>query len=405
MILLRNTLVKATVCLVAAMTFSTAGVGAFLSSSPSPSLPSLLVLKFQQPVLVRPYHKQASNWFGIRSRKSPMKVSTVDIEEASLAEKVSDEREDSISRVTNLEPDWNILSNMDDSQTKELTRKIINGIFLAAAFGYALFTILNIDHEITRGWTQSEIAMRIPLDNWSNYESSLESKPVFTKTLINVIIYLLGDWLSQTAFQGKNVLDFDVARTLRNGFIGLCFGPLVHQYYEFSDSILPVEGGIMNRVEKIFMDQTIYLTVKCSIYISAVGLLQGDDWPTVKQNVKDRIGGIVLTAWKFWPLVHCITYTLIPARHRILWVNSVDLIWNAILATQVTKEKEPAKEPDLVPILEATESLLATEQVVDNSEQLLQEVVQSLSHDEQLELFHESEISSVQNVNVTATSM
>jgi hypothetical protein len=91
------------------------------------------------------------------------------------------------------------------------------------------------------------------------------------------------------------------------------------------------------------MDQTVYLVVKCSIYISAVGLLKGDSWDDVKQNVQDRIGGIVVTAWKFWPLVHCITYGLIPARHRILWVNSVDLIWNAILASKAQRQEN---EPD-----------------------------------------------------------
>lgn len=175
-------------------------------------------------------------------------------------------------------------------------QKIINLLFLSAAFGYAIYTILNIDSGMTRGWSASEIAMRIPLDNWGAYESYLANKPIVTKTLINVIIYLLGDWLSQTAFQGKNVLEFDISRTLRNGFIGLCFGPLVHQYYEFSDAILPPENGMLTRLQKIFMDQTIYLTVKCSVYISAVGLLAGEDLATVKQSVKDRIGGVVLTA-------------------------------------------------------------------------------------------------------------
>ena len=160
----------------------------------------------------------------------------------------------------------------DPDETKQ---KIINGILLAVSFGYAAFTILNIDSGMTRGWTQSEIAMRIPLDNWLGYESSLAEKPIYTKTLINVVIYLLGDWLSQTLFQGKNVLDFDASRTLKNGFIGLCFGPLVHEYYQFSDHILPVDGpnSLMYRIEKIFMDQTIYLTVKASIYVAAVSLL------------------------------------------------------------------------------------------------------------------------------------
>jgi protein Mpv17 len=244
------------------------------------------------------------------------------------------------------EPDPASNADLMDPEWKDLKKKLFNGTLLAVSFGFVIFTVLNIDHGMTRGWTQSEIAMRIPLDNWANYESSLEEKPIFTKTLINVVIYLLGDWLSQTLFQKKNVLDFDASRTLRNGFIGLCFGPLVHEYYQFSDHILPVEGGIWNRVEKILMDQTIYLTVKCSVYISAVGLLQGDDWSTVKQTVKDRIGGIVFTAWKFWPLVHCITYSVIPAQHRILWVNSVDLIWNAILASMSQKEEPKGDSTD-----------------------------------------------------------
>jgi Mpv17 / PMP22 family len=99
-----------------------------------------------------------------------------------------------------------------------------------------------------------------------------------------------------------------------------------------------VEAGLSNRIQKVIMDQTIYLVVKCSIYISAVGLLAGDDWETCQQRVKDKIGGVVITAWKFWPLVHCITYSVIPARHRILWVNCVDLIWNAILASKAQKD-------------------------------------------------------------------
>jgi hypothetical protein len=160
----------------------------------------------------------------------------------------------------------------NNSDEEIIKQKILNGVLLAVTFGYAAYTIFNIDAGMTRGWTQSEIAMRIPLDNWSNYESSLAEKPVYTKTLINVVIYLLGDWLSQTVFQKKNVLDFDASRTLKNGLIGLCFGPLVHEYYQFSDHILPPDT-MVNRVEKIFMDQTIYLSVKASIYVAAVTLL------------------------------------------------------------------------------------------------------------------------------------
>lgn len=111
----------------------------------------------------------------------------------------------------------------------------------------------------------------------------------------------------------------------------------------------------MNRVEKILMDQTIYLSIKCSIYIFAVGVLSGDSVETATTTVKDKIGGVVLTAWKFWPLVHCVTYGLIPARHRILWVNSVDLIWNAILASQAQKG---GAEPEAIENEEIKESAM-----------------------------------------------
>jgi protein Mpv17 len=207
-----------------------------------------------------------------------------------------------------------------------------------------------------------EIAMRIPMDTWAGYESALEDKPVATKTMINVVIYLLGDWLSQTVFQKRNILDFDAKRTLRNGFIGLCFGPLVHLYYEFSDTILPLtDGDLWTRGEKILMDQTIYLAVKCSIYIAAVSLLQGDSFDTAKDNVKGRLGGIVVTAWKFWPLVHCLTYSVIPSRHRILWVNMIDLIWNAILASMASKKVPSPDEEAALAQAEAAALMMSEE--------------------------------------------
>lgn len=273
----------------------------------------------------------------------------VNLRMASTSPKLEEYMDDTL-KGENKDSDSNSNSNADESlvlmeSELDATTKFWNAVLLITAFGYALYSLVNIDHGMMRGWTQSEVALRIPLDNWASYESSLNNKPVWTKTFINVIIYLLGDWLSQTVFAKKPILEFDASRTLRNGFIGLCFGPLVHLYYEFSDHILPVEEGI-NRLYKIGMDQTIYLSVKCSIYIMAVNLLAGESFGTAKDTVKNKLPNIMVTAWKFWPLIHCVTYGVIPARHRILWVNSVDLIWNAILATQTSQKDNDDDDDD-----------------------------------------------------------
>ena len=56
------------------------------------------------------------------------------------------------------------------------------------------------------------------------------------------------------------------------------------------------------------MDQTLYLTIKCSIYVYIVSLLNGDGFDSALSNVQTRIKPVVFTAWKFWPAVHCLTY-------------------------------------------------------------------------------------------------
>ena len=40
------------------------------------------------------------------------------------------------------------------------------------------------------------------------------------------------------------------------------------------------------------------------------------------------------------------TYSVIPAQHRILWVNSVDLVWNAILASLSNQDEVTLIEDD-----------------------------------------------------------
>lgn len=212
-------------------------------------------------------------------------------------------------------------------------RKWVNLSILAVlgAAGVGLF--VTVDSEVWRGWTWQEILLRIPYDNWNAYEGGLMTHPILTKTIINIVIYLLGDWMSQVEWgRTGNVLEFDLARTLRNGLIGAFFGPLVHWYYEFSDVILPMDVPI-NRILKIVMDQSVYFVSKCSAYIALVGLLRGDSGEQVVSDVRQRLWPVVSRGWRFWPLAHIVTYGVIPPRHRVLWVNCLDLIWSSILAS------------------------------------------------------------------------
>ncbi len=88
--------------------------------------------------------------------------------------------------------------------------------------------------------------------------------------------------------------------------------------------------------------------------------------------------GIVTTAWKFWPLVHCLTYTVVPAQHRILWVNCVDLFWNAILASMTGAKSSKNNTEDTVQLEDVMQTndlssamLLKQELILVNTEDSL----------------------------------
>jgi len=232
-----------------------------------------------------------------------------------------------------------------ESLAAQTTGRFLNVLLVAGSVGYAAMSVFAVDASIWRGWTLQEVLYTLPRDNWLGYEGALRANPVGTKTVINVVIYLLGDYLAQVAWTKQTdklpdrFVTFDAWRTARNGFIALIFGPLVHYYYQLSDTILPMTS-IQNRLAKVVMDQTIYLSVKAAAYIGLTSVLAGESPKDAATAIREKLPTVLLTAWRFWPAVHIVTYGVIPARHRVLWVNCVDLVWSSILALLVINKQE-----------------------------------------------------------------
>ncbi|KAG8466716.1 hypothetical protein KFE25_008095 [Diacronema lutheri] len=229
-----------------------------------------------------------------------------------------------------LEPDMGLGPRFDDF-TKLLS--------VCTILGLAAYRFFSVDADLSRGWTAFEVMQRLLPDNWNEYETALKSDPVLTKTTINTVIYTLADWLAQV-LEGRKPLEFDERRLLRSAAIGLIFGPITCAYYEWSDHILD-PYVVSNRPLKILMDQSVYAASKYTMFVAlrelfsgtepaeAVGVARKSTWPLLKRG------------WRFWPAVHMVTYSVIPPRHRVLWVNCADLVWVTILS--LFKAQEDAK--------------------------------------------------------------
>jgi len=225
--------------------------------------------------------------------------------------------------------------------------KTINAIVLILFATFLILKLVLVDSQSWRGWSAEEIALRIPISNWREYENGLFDSPVSTKTIINTVIYLAGDWLAQIQWGKKSLTQFDISQTLRNGLIAMFLGPVIHFYYQFSDSILP-QGDAINGARKIVMDSSIFATVKTFVYLFLVGFLKGDPIISAGENAKQKLLPCLITGWKFWPLAHCLTYSVIPPRHRVLWVNMLDLFWSSILASMANPVSSTQKNNENV---------------------------------------------------------
>jgi Mpv17 / PMP22 family len=108
------------------------------------------------------------------------------------------------------------------------------------------------------------------------------------------------------------------------------------------------------RYEKLTLP---FLRLPCdnrnSCYIILIGLMKFDSPGVISQDVKRTTIPLILSGLKLWPLAHCVTYGLVPVENRLLWVDTVEILWVTILATQaagtgamdeassVVEEKDP----------------------------------------------------------------
>lgn len=161
------------------------------------------------------------------------------------------------------------------------------------------------------------------------YGAMALSYPVPTKSLTSGIAYLIGDAIAQK-WSSRACPGFDKGRLMRATLAGaISHGPQLHFWTVLMDeSRLPLLG-------KIALDQTFF-----SLYINAAfciftEALQGHSLGSAISKAKASALPCLLAGWKFWPLAHVLTYSIIPLHLRVLWVDVLEVAWVAILSTCV----------------------------------------------------------------------
>ena len=158
------------------------------------------------------------------------------------------------------------------------------------------------------------------------------------QAVVSGTVYFLGDLIAQSLGEGRSIGDWDRLRALRSGLVGLlAHGPLSHCYYLALDSLcqhspLADGNGIATLVFKVGIDQTLWSLSWNALYCALLGLLKREEPADIARDVRATAWPLLKAGWRVWPLVHLITYGLLPVQHRLLFVDSVELAWVAVLS-------------------------------------------------------------------------
>lgn len=161
----------------------------------------------------------------------------------------------------------------------------------------------------------------------------IAERPLVTKAVVMAIGLASGDLLAKMATCTGVFHDF--ARTISMGLFGLLFqGPALHFLYNTLDAkIVPEEPtSVKAVVAKTLIDQTMFAPVSLGVFLLSMELLSGSSPAAAFTVLKTKWFQTLCTSYAIWPAAIALNYALCPPRHRIIFVNVVNVIWSAILS-------------------------------------------------------------------------
>ncbi|CAM9940063.1 unnamed protein product, partial [Sphacelaria rigidula] len=142
---------------------------------------------------------------------------------------------------------------------------------------------------------------------------------------------------------GKDIETVDLWRTGRSATAGLLIhGPLCHYWIQLMQTYLDFGGAWWAFVPKVIADQTVWSIFLNAAYSTMIMSLQGMRPPEqVWEQVKTTAWPALTSSWRFWPLIHCVSFSsIIPTDLKLLFIDCMEIIWVTILSTVANKDRE-----------------------------------------------------------------
>ncbi|WVQ84682.1 hypothetical protein IAT38_006837 [Cryptococcus sp. DSM 104549] len=179
---------------------------------------------------------------------------------------------------------------------------------------------------------------------WIRYTTALRERPLRTKMIQSGVLFVSADMVAQFGIEGRGMGGllrgeegegvWDPLRTARLTLYGASvFAPLAHFWLTNLEKI-HMTSRVYTLASKVTLDCLVWSPFVTFMFPTTLGLLEGKS----VNEVKTKVAMGWFPTWQkavcvFGP-TQIINFTLVPAPHRFLTVQSVGLCWNIFLSWQ-----------------------------------------------------------------------
>ena len=194
-----------------------------------------------------------------------------------------------------------------------------------------------------------DLFLRLPGELLHNYEALVPTNPIFYKACTSGVAYTFGDFISQI-YQGRDLKTLDLARSFRSGAAGFIgHGPLCHFWMLTMEEYLDFSGAWWGTGVKVLADQTVWSLYLNAMYSFLIGALAFRNPKDVWQDVKATSWPALRSSWRFWPFVHCISFShAVPLDLKLLWVDVMEVVWVTILSRVANQDEKDGEETAVI---------------------------------------------------------
>lgn len=178
------------------------------------------------------------------------------------------------------------------------------------------------------------------------YLAQLKKRPMLTSVWSTGAMLLAGDIVSQQLIQRRRV-EHDWKQTTRMSLMGMFMvAPAFRTVFVALDKVFGPTRTIASTIKKLTVNELLVAPPFLAAFITVNALLQGSSWQTIKHQLRDDLGSVVLANWSLWAPANFINFYLVSLQHRVMFGNVVALVWHSYLAWKTNPSIVPQGKPD-----------------------------------------------------------